>query len=297
MRQLPPVRLQQIGATITDVVAALWIDDDERARLARCADDFERHPLGQHPLRIVGDDHHRMRGHQLARQPQQILADIRIKRHRSLAIGPQQLLVGRNVTRFDGSRALRLDQDVDFRAFLRLKQPADLSAAVVVTDDRDERCRSPQGDEVAQHVAGAAQALQLALDAQNRDRRFGRDPLDLAIDVMIQHHVPDAQHAGRFQALDMRKQVAIVGHHRIVGSGVSKAFLAGAARKCKLCGYWHRRPFIAAGAATGRARPLLHAAAGPRRPRESAGAAPLPRASAAPRSSARPVHPDRARVR
>ena len=37
-----------------------------------------------------------MIGHQLARQPQQVFADIGVERRRGFAIGAQQLLVGRD---------------------------------------------------------------------------------------------------------------------------------------------------------------------------------------------------------
>ena len=143
--------------------------------------------------------------HQLAGQPQQVFAEKGTERDRSLPIGPQQLLVRRDIARLDRGRALRLDQDVNLGAVLGFQQPADLATGIVAADDRYEGSRGSQGHEIAQHIAGAAQGFQFALNAQHRDRRLGRDPLDLAVHVVIEHHVADAQDAGRLQAFDVRK--------------------------------------------------------------------------------------------
>ena len=88
-------------------------------------------------------------------------------------------------------------------AVLRLDQTPDLAPGFVIADDRDERRSRPQRPQIAQHISRAAQRLHFALDPQHRDRRFGRHPLDLAIDVVIEHYVADAQHARRFQAVDV----------------------------------------------------------------------------------------------
>ena len=97
MSQLAPVRLYQIGAAIAYVIATLRVDDDIGAGLARRPDDLERHPFGQHAFGVIRDDDDGMVGHQLARQPQQIFADIRIERDRAFAVGPQELLIAGDV--------------------------------------------------------------------------------------------------------------------------------------------------------------------------------------------------------
>jgi ribosomal protein S18 acetylase RimI-like enzyme len=83
-------------------------------------------------------------------------------------------------------------------AVLRFYQTSDLAAGFVVADNGDERCGRPQRPQVAQHVSRAAQRLHFAFDPQYRDRCFGRHSLDLAINVVIEHYVADAQHARRF---------------------------------------------------------------------------------------------------
>ena len=84
-----------------------------------------------------------------------------------------------------------------FGAVLSFYQTPDLAAGFVIADNRDERCGCPQRPQIAQHVSRAAQRLHFALDPQHRDRCFGRHSLDLAINVVIEHYVTDAQHAGR----------------------------------------------------------------------------------------------------
>ena len=155
--ELAPVRLQQIGAAIADVIAALRVDDDPRAGLARRPDDLERHPFGQHALGVIRDDDDRMVGHKLAREPQQIFADVGIERDRAFAIGAQQLLVAGDVARLDRGRALRLHENMRLGAVLRFDQAPDLAAGFVIADDGDERCRRPQRPQVAQHISGAAE--------------------------------------------------------------------------------------------------------------------------------------------
>ena len=110
--EFAPVRLYQVGAAISYLIAALRVYDDPGAGLARRPDNLERHPLGQHALGVIRDDDDRMVGHKLARQPQQVLANVRIKRDRAFAVGPQQLLIACYIARLDCGRALRLDEDM-----------------------------------------------------------------------------------------------------------------------------------------------------------------------------------------
>ena len=88
-------------------------------------------------------------------------------------------------------------------AVLRFYQPPDLAAGFVVADNRDERGGRSERPQIAEHVSRAAQRLHFAFDPQYRDRCFGRHSLDLAINVMIEHYVANAQHARRFQPVDI----------------------------------------------------------------------------------------------
>ncbi len=60
---------------------------------------------------------------------------------------------------------------------------------------------------IAQHIAGAAQRALFALDMEDRHRRFGRDPLDATIDVVIEHQIADAENLRLSETFDQRNEV------------------------------------------------------------------------------------------
>ena len=109
-----------------------------------------------------------------------------------------------------------LDENMGLGALLRLDQTTDLAAGIVIADHRNEGRRCSQRPQIAKHVPGAPEALHFALDPQHRDWRFGRHALDLAEYVMIEHDVADAQHPRRFQAVDIRKEIAVVSHRQFL---------------------------------------------------------------------------------
>ncbi len=67
-------------------------------------------------------------------------------------------------------------------------------AGVVVADHADEDAAGAERDQVARHIAGAADHQFAALDRDHRRRRLRRDARDLAIDELVQHQVADAEH-------------------------------------------------------------------------------------------------------
>src|SRR5262249_15082185 len=167
----------------------------------RCPDDLERYALGQNTLGIVRDDDDRMVGHEFAREPEQILADVGIERDRALSIGPQKLLIAGNVARLERRGALRLHENMRLGPVLRLYQPPYLSPALIIADDKNKGRRRPQPPQFAGNIPGPAKTLHLTLDPQHWDRSLGRYPLDLAVDVVVEHHVADAENPRRVQAV------------------------------------------------------------------------------------------------
>ncbi len=83
---------------------------------------------------------------------------------------------------------------IDQVGMLRERGAEDLPFGII-PDDAHEGARGAQRRDVARHVAGAADDEFLALDGEHRGRRLGRDALDLAIDIAVEHEVADAQHA------------------------------------------------------------------------------------------------------
>ncbi len=72
--------------------------------------------------------------------------------------------------------------------------------------------------QIAQHVAGAAEAPLLALDMQDRDRRFRRNAFHPAADVVIEHDVADAENTRAAQGLDQGDGVGVRGRAHGTGS-------------------------------------------------------------------------------
>ena len=94
------------------MVASLRIDDNIGAGIARRPDDLERDALSQNAFGVIRDNDDRMVGHQLARKPEQILADIRVERDSALSIGSEQLLIAGDVARLQCRGALGLHENV-----------------------------------------------------------------------------------------------------------------------------------------------------------------------------------------
>ena len=69
-----------------------------------------------------------------------------------------------------------------------------------------------RGD-VVRDVGGAAEAVLLLLEADHRDRRFGRNALDAADDEVIEHHVADDQDGRPAAAATQRRQFSRRGGH------------------------------------------------------------------------------------
>ena len=145
-------------------------------------------------LAIVGQH-----DHIALRQGGAILVEFRgqhLARRSALEIHAQQLLLPADHAQLLGraDRAVAMQPGVDA---ILLQQPLELAAGIVVADDGEQRSPGAQRGAVVRDVGGAAEAeLLLFLVHQNhRDRRLGRDPLDFAEPVAVQHHVPDDQHA------------------------------------------------------------------------------------------------------
>ena len=188
MGQFAPVWLYQIGTAISYVIATLRVDDDTGIGLARRPDDLERHPFGQHALGVIRDDDNRMVGHKLARQPQQVFADIRIERDRAFAVGTQELLIACDIARLYRGRPLRLDEDMRLGAVLRFYQTPDLSAGFVVADNGNERCsRAQRPQKLDESLLVAPEPEDAEVDDEDGEFDPDEDPLlEKAIEIVVQ---------------------------------------------------------------------------------------------------------------
>ena len=74
-------------------------------------------------------------------------------------------------------------------------QPVQDARLHVLADQADQHGIPAEFRDVAGEVAGAAQHVhRFAPLMEHRDRRLGRDPADLAIDIAVEHDVADDQH-------------------------------------------------------------------------------------------------------
>ena len=109
---------------------------------------------------------------------------------RIAVLGPAEepLLDGRGAV-VDGEHEAAIDFQV-------VEQFADGAAFFIIAHDGGEdRLRAQRGQHRC-HAAGPAQAVLLALDPQDGNGGFRADPLHVAPDVAVQHHVAHQQHAG-----------------------------------------------------------------------------------------------------
>ncbi len=217
--ELAAVRLQHAGAAIGCVVGALGVDDHRLAGGAGGGNDGGGDAVGKHALGIVRDDDDGVVGNRLLDEAYEIPAHIRAERGHALAVGAQHLLGGGDVAGFHRGHPPGLDQDVRLDIAGLGNQLVELAPRRIVADHRDEAGMRAQRLQVAQHIAGAARRAGFAPDAQDRDRRLGRHALDLTVDVVIEHHVADAQDARLLQAIDAGDEGGAFSHrHERVAS-------------------------------------------------------------------------------
>ena len=68
-------------------------------------------------------------------------------------------------------------------------------ARLVLSDQPDQGGLPAQGDNIARHVGGATQAVFAARHAHHRHRRLGRNALDFAEPIAVQHDIAHDQNA------------------------------------------------------------------------------------------------------
>jgi hypothetical protein len=89
-------------------------------------------------------------------------------------------------------------------------QPLDRAAGVVVAEHGQQPgLRADIGD-VARHVGRAAEALVGPVHLDHRHRRLGRDALDLAEPVAVEHRVADDEHAAAGEVVFGRRLIGLL---------------------------------------------------------------------------------------
>ena len=114
---------------------------------------------------------------------------------RGLEIHPQQLLLAAgDDSQLDGGLHAAVMMQPGTNAFA-LEQGFEPGAGLVRAHDGQQRHLGTQRRRIARDVGRAARALLFVIDLDDRHRRFGRNALDLADPVAVEHGVADDQHA------------------------------------------------------------------------------------------------------
>ena len=79
---------------------------------------------------------------------------------------------------------------------------ADQPALFVAADDTRELHAGPKRAHVVSDICGTTDPVGFVIEADDGDRRFGRDSIDASHDEMIQHDVADDQDRRIGEALD-----------------------------------------------------------------------------------------------
>jgi hypothetical protein len=109
----------------------------------------------------------------------------------ALDVEPHDLVAAGNVTNLGrGRMAVRSNKPAeDSIAFGQ--RTGDKVAPLVISNRSNKDRLAAQGDDVPRNIRGAAQHGLFRLVLKDRNRRFRRDPLDLSVDELVEHHVAD----------------------------------------------------------------------------------------------------------
>src|ERR1700681_2058851 len=96
------------------------------------------------------------------------------------------------------------------------EQPLQRASRLVVANDADQGCLGAKRGDVARNIRRPARTFFAARNSNHRYRRLGRNALDIAKPVAVEHHVADHEHSrGRdcgteFGELPDRHQAAMI---------------------------------------------------------------------------------------
>ena len=137
-------------------------------------------------------------------------------RRQRLEVDAQQLLLPPDHPQLDRRRQPRIA--VKRRAHMLLAEQAlERASRLVIANDADQRCLGTQRGDVARNIRRPARTLFAARNSNHRYRRLGRNALDIAKPVAVEHHVADNEHPrGRDRGTEVgeppdRHQAAIIG--------------------------------------------------------------------------------------
>ena len=178
-------------ARVARDIAGLGVDDHGNIVRPRDFDDPPDEDRNEHAFGVVGQHN---RGNLVDRlvQPAANRVDVVLAEMKAaLDVEPHDLVAAGNVTNLcRGRMAVRPDKPAHNSVGLR-QRTGDQVAPLVIANGADKDRLAAEGDHVARNIGGAAQHGLFRLVLKDRDGRFRRDPVDLSVDELVEHHVAD----------------------------------------------------------------------------------------------------------
>jgi hypothetical protein len=188
--ELAPIRFENRGATVEKEISILWVNDDWNVLAARglhCGLDDLRNEYAL----VVIFQHERVGfSDGIANGEQHSVNVVALEIRVILLIDAHHLLRSSDDARFRRRRAIDRHERAKTRAH-RAEHRANLSAAEIITDRRDEIAGRPDSANVLRNVPRAAECVSAIVNVDNGDGRFRRDPLDLAAQIDVEHCIAD----------------------------------------------------------------------------------------------------------
>ncbi len=187
------VRRDAGGPPVAGEIVGFGIDEHRHAGAAGRRDRV-RHDRGfQRGLAVIRQDQRAATGEPGIDSRHQRRLFLGEKPGAAFVVGAHYLLAAGDEARLADRRPAGAHHQSGFDAGALLQDAAQPGARLVLADQADQdRARAERGD-VARHVAGAARHFACFAQPDHRDRRFGRDTLDLAVQEAVQHDVAQAQ--------------------------------------------------------------------------------------------------------
>ncbi len=148
-------------------------------------------------LAIIGEQHRVVLGQHAFVIRQHRLQDFMVRL--ILEIDSDQLLRATDDAQLDDGVELRIAAQHGGDALL-FEQLAQAPRRLVVADHRQQGALRAQRLDVEGHVGSTPEALLLARNAHHRHRRFGRDAIDRAEPIAVEHRITHHQHTGTGEA-------------------------------------------------------------------------------------------------
>ncbi len=181
------------------------IHHHRQAGLPGSGNDGRQQGWDQDALAVVGEDD----GIEAGKQGLEILPGFVEKPFRGrlpiFTVNAHNLLIAAYDPGLDGGLAATVDEQAAGIDAQPVKFGFKGGPGTILAHQTQDFYLGTQTDKIVDDIAGAAQNLGLALDIDHHDRGLGRNPLNLAPDVFVQHKIADHQHLEQGQVVQIKR--------------------------------------------------------------------------------------------